>query len=395
MSLLPVAGAQARLLALGAAMPVETVAPAAAAGRWTAGDVVARRDQPAADLSAMDGYALRFAELPGPLAVTGEAAAGGAAPPALGPGEAARIFTGAPLPPGADTILIQEEAARDGDRVTLAGDGPPRRGAHVRPRGSDFRRGARLVAGGELLTPARIALAVLGGHGTIAVRRRPRVAILATGDELVAPGAWAGAGGGLPASNTPMLAALIGGIADIADGGIVPDDLATLAAALADAAATADVVVTTGGASVGDHDLVRPALAAAGAEMDFWRVAMKPGKPIMAGRIGATVMLGLPGNPVSAYVTALLFLLPLLRRMAGAAEPLPTSLRAPLATPLPATGGRADYLRARMTGDGALAVAAQDSAAVAGLAEGSHLIVRPPHAPAAVKGDPAEILALA
>ena len=300
MSLLALAEAQARLLALAAPLPIERVPLADAIGLYAAEPVVALRNQPAANLSAMDGYAIRFAELPGPWAVIGESAAGRGLDRALGPHEAARIFTGAPLPEGADAILIQEEAARDGATLSLAGEGPLRAGWSVRPRGSDFAEGTTLIEPGLPLTPARLALAAIGGHGAIAVRRRPRVAILSTGDELVPPGARA-EGVMLPGSNGIMLAAMLtGSPATACDRGIVPDRLEALADAFAAAAAGADIVVTTGGVSVGDHDLVRPALERIGARVEFWRVALRPGKPLMAGMLGETIVLGLPGNPVSA-----------------------------------------------------------------------------------------------
>ncbi|TVV73111.1 gephyrin-like molybdotransferase Glp [Sphingomonas solaris] len=394
MSLLPVAEAQARILALGRPVSVETVPLVAAAGRYAAEDVAALRTQPAADLSAMDGYALRFAELPGPFTVAGESAAGGGLGRALAPGEAARIFTGAPVPAGADVVLVQEEAARDGDRLTLNGEGPPRPGAHIRMAGNDFATGHVLIGAGARLTPARIGLAAVGGHGSLAVRRRVRVALISTGDELVPPGAPA-TGVLLPSSNAPMLAALLGALpVDVTDHGIVPDTLEALTAAFI-RAADADIVVTTGGASVGDRDLVRPALAAAGATIDFWRIAMKPGKPLLAGSLGDTVMLGLPGNPVSAFVTATLFLLPLVRAMLGAALPLPVTTRATLGGPLPPTGQRAEYVRATTGPDGVTPLSQQDSAALAGLAMADALIARPPWAGAAAAGDRVEIVDIA
>ena len=307
--MIPVAEAQARLLALAPPLPIEQAPLGEAAGRWTAETILARRHQPAADLSAMDGYALRFAELPGPWRVVGESAAGAGFDHPLRPGEAARIFTGAPVPEGADTILIQEEATREGDSLRLTGDAPSHRGLHIRMRGSDFAADAALIDTGALLTPPRLALAAIGGHGTIPVRRRARVALISTGDELVAAGAPT-PGVMLPASNAPMLAAMLDPRrVAVSDRGIVPDRIEALTEAFLRAAQDADVIVTTGGASVGDRDLVHPALEAAGASLDFWRVAMRPGKPLMAGRLGGSIVLGLPGNPVSAFVTARLFLL--------------------------------------------------------------------------------------
>ena len=393
MSLLPVADAQARLLALATPLPPETVTVAAAAGRWAAADILAARDQPAAALSAMDGYAIRHAERPGPWTVIGESAAGRGFAGTLGPYQATRIFTGAPMPAGADSVLIQEEAARADARLVMTGDGPARPGGNVRPCAADFASGARLVAAGARIDARHVALAAIGGHGTLPVRRRPRIALIATGDELVVPGA-ATPGAMLPASNSPMLAALIGSRATIDDRGILRDDLSVIAQAFRDASEIADIIVTTGGASVGDHDLVRPALAEAGATLDFWRVAMRPGKPLLAGKLGDAIVLGLPGNPVSAYVTATLFLLPLVAALGGARDPLPRMRAVRLGAALPANGVRQDYLRARLEGDLAFAPDGQDSAAVVALANADGLIVRSPHAPRAGEGDSAEMLML-
>lgn len=391
-ALLSVAEAQTRLFALGAPVPIETAPLRAAAGRWAAADIVALRTQPTTDLSAMDGYAVRFDDLPGPLAVIGESAAGRSFDRALAPGEAIRIFTGAAMPAGADSVLVQEEAVRDGDRVSLSGEGP-KRGGNVRRKGLDFSDGETLVAAGERLTPARIALAAIAGHGTLAVPRRLRVTIMASGDELVAPGAPLTADA-LPESNGVMLAALLADLPiDVIDLGILPDRLDAIVAAFAKV--DADILVTTGGASVGDHDLIRPALQAAGGTLDFWRIALRPGKPMLAGRLRDTVVLGLPGNPVSAFVTATIFLRPLIAHLAGAAQPLPAPRHAIVGVPLPANDHRQDYLRAA-TIDGRVAPAdRQDSSMVRTLARADCLIVRAPHAPPAVPGDSVEVLLLA
>ena len=392
MTLLPVAEAQRRVLALGTAVSVQEVALDAALGRWAAAPVLARRTQPAADLSAMDGYALRFADLPGPLRVIGESAAGAPFPGAVGAGEAVRIFTGAALPAGADVVMVQEEARRDGDRVTLDGDGPTAPGRNVRRRGLDFSHGDVLIAAGERLTPARLAVAATGGVARIRVARPVRVALAATGDELVEPGS--GGADDLPESNRLLLRALLAGAGvEFVDLGILPDRLDVLTHAFA--RVDADVLVTTGGASVGDHDMVRPALQAAGVSLDFWRIALRPGKPMLAGRRGAMAVVGLPGNPVSAFVTALLFVRPLVAHLAGARDPFPAATTATLGEPLPANGARTDYLRG-MLRDGRVHVAAiQDSSMLRTLARSTCLVVREPHAPAAAAGDSADILMIA
>lgn len=392
--LLSVAEAQARLLALASPLPPESVPLVEAGWRWAAEEVRALRTQPAADLSAMDGFAIRFAELPGPWRVVAEITPGRAHEAALAPGEAARIFTGAPVPGGADTILIQEEAAFDSDRLMLAGEGPDAQGRHIRRAGSDFGEGELLIRKGERLTPARIGLAAIGGHGRLSVARRPRVALISTGDELVPPGDPA-PGVRLPSSNAPMLAALLGSSpAIVSDRGIVPDEADSLARAF-EAAADADVIVTTGGASVGDHDLVKPVLERLGASLDFWRVAMRPGKPLLAGRLGGAVVLGLPGNPVSAFVTAELFLKPLVAALGGAADPVPRPLDAILADGVPAGGGRVEYLRARLENGRVTPILSRDSAMLRVLASANALLVREAHAPAAAAGDPCKVVPLA
>lgn len=392
MTLLPVAEAQARLFALARPLPVTDASIGEAAGRWLAQNVPALRDQPFADLSAMDGYAVCAAEHPGPWAIVGESAAGAGSPPPIAPGQAARIFTGAPLPPGADAILIQENALVDAG-LLHASDDPLPAGRHVRPRASDFAAGSLLLQAGALLTPARIALAVLAGHGTLPVRARPRVALLSTGNELVAPGAPTPPGR-LPSSNAPMLAAMLRTLpCDVIDLGIVPDDLDAMAQAF-DRARSADIIVSTGGASVGDHDLVRPAFAQVGGSLDFWKIRMRPGKPLMAGRLDDALFLGLPGNPVSAFVTATLFLLPLVRFMNGSPDPLPVLTEGCLAGLLPATGDRDDYLRAWRGDQGLVSVTSQDSAATASLAQADCLIVRAAGSPVAKPGDRVAIVPL-
>ncbi len=393
MTLLSIPEAQARLFALAAPLSVENVSLAHAIGRWAAEDAHARRTQPAATLSAMDGYAIRFADLPGPWTLVGESAAGRPFAGMIDAGECARIFTGAALPDGADTVLVQEEAAHEGGRVLLAGEGPLALARNTRRRGLDFIEGDRLIARGERLTAARLALAATGGHGALAVARRVRVALAATGDELVPPGSAIDALS-LPESNTTMLRALLTDLpVDVVDLGILPDRLDALRDAFA--GADVDVLVTTGGASVGDHDLVRPALEAAGGTLDFWRVALRPGKPMMAGRLGDATVVGLPGNPVSVFVTTLLFLKPLIAHLSHAVDPLPRTTRATLGEPLAANGGRQDYVRAELRDGLVFSTGLQDSSMLRALARADCLIVRPAEAPIAEAGDSAEVLMVA
>ncbi|MCE7797768.1 molybdopterin molybdotransferase MoeA [Sphingobium sufflavum] len=385
--LLPVAEAQARLLALATPLPIEHVDLLAAQGRFLAKPVTALRDQPWTDLSAMDGYAIRHADLPGPWRLAGESRAGGASPSTLlRSGEAMRIFTGAPLPDGADAVLVQEEALAADDHIRLNGEGPGYPGRNVRARATDFAIGSPLLDAGSLVGPAHIALVAMAGHATLPVRRRPRVALIGTGDELVAIGG-ALRPGQIPASNGIMLAAMLAQAgAEVVDMGLFPDDLDSLTAAFR-AAAEADIIVSTGGASVGDHDLVAPAILKAGGTLDFWRIAMRPGKPLMAGRLGDALMLGLPGNPVSAFVGATLFLLPLVRRFSGAESPLPHWSSLTTSVPLPEGGLRAEYLRATVK-DGVVAqVAGRDSAALLPLAHSNALVERPIDAAAALPGE--------
>ena len=385
--------ALARLLALATPFDIETLPLLDAAGRWAAADVKALRTQPARDLSAMDGYAIRHADLPGPWRVVGESAAGRPFRGTIGPSEAARIFTGAALPDGADTIIIQEDVTRTGDSITLTAPGPHPTGQHVRRAGSDLTEGQTVIAKGEPLTPACIGLAAIAGHGTLPVRRRIRVALISTGDELVPPGTDPG-DDRLPASNAPMLTALLATMpVEITDMGIIPDDKPTLTNAF-DRARRYDVIVTTGGASVGDHDLVQPALIDAGATIDFWKIAMRPGKPLMAGRLGTAITLGLPGNPVSAFVTATLFLKPLIAYLSGARDPAPPAITARLATALPAVGIRTDYVRAQWEG-AAIAPLHGDSGMLVPLAAATALIIRPAGSPPAAKGEDVSVIILA
>lgn len=394
MALLPVAEAQARLLALVKPLPVERVPVAEALGRFLAEPLVARRTQPPADLSAMDGYALRSADLPGPWQVIGESACGHPFAGAVGPGQAVRIATGALMPSGADMVLMQEDAARDGDALTLTGTPPDPAGRHIRRRGMDFGEGSNLLAEGIRIGPAQLALALGSGHSHIAARRMPNVVVIDSGDELSDdPGACADHQ--IPASNGAMLAALAGSTVPcrIVRIGPVADRMEALAEAL-ERAGDADVVVTSGGASVGDHDLIRPALEAWGARLDFWKVAIKPGKPIMVASRGDQLVVGLPGNPVSSMVTAYLFVLPLLRALLGAASPLPRAFTALAGEDLPPGGSRQEFLRAYWDGQRVTARINQDSGALGTLAASNVLITRPIDAPAARAGEPVSVYLL-
>jgi molybdopterin molybdotransferase len=387
---LPLEEAQARLLALAAPLPVEHADIESALGHFLAEPLHARRTQPAADLSAMDGYAVASGDAAGPWRVVGESAAGRPYAGSVRTGEAVRISTGAVLPGGSGGVILQEDLAREGDALTLTGEAPSPPDKHVRRRGMDFTAGSEVLAAGVRIGPAQAALAIAAGHGHLAVRRRPRLTIIDSGDELAADLA-ACAPHQIPASNGAMLQAMAAGLpCDAERLGPVADDMGALAAVLA-RAGEADLIVTSGGASVGDHDLVRPALEAWGAEIDFWRVAIKPGKPILVARRGRQIVLGLTGYPVSSYITAYLFLLPLVRALLGAADPLPRRVRTRLAAPLRPGGSRREFLRASWDGRQIAVHAIQDSGALASLAASNALIDRDAHAPAGRIGD--EILA--
>jgi molybdopterin molybdotransferase len=394
-ALLPVEEAQARLLALRAPLLPEQISFSECFGRYTSDDILARRDQPGAPLSAMDGYAIRFADLPGPWTIVGESAAGSAPGRSVGAGEAMRIFTGAIVPEGANTVIVQEDVVADGTILTLTGDGPATRGRHIRARASDFAAGDCLLPAGTRLTPGAIAAAAMSGADQLAVGRRPRVAILTTGDELVQAGRALTAGQ-IPDSNSPMLSALLASEpAVVSLPHHVRDDHAILAKVLKDLARRHDVIVTVGGASVGDHDHVRGALQDAGGSIDFWKIAMRPGKPLIAGTIGDAVLLGLPGNPSSAFVTATLFLLPLVRHLAGARDPLPAIHQAPLAITLDGGGGRRDYLRARLENGRLTPLIGQDSGMTLPLAAANALLIRDIAAPPRDAGAMADYIVIA
>lgn len=374
-----------RLLALAHPLPIERVDTRSALGRYLAEPIKARRTQPAADLSAMDGYAVSGIDLSGPWTAIGESAAGHPFCGNVEPGQAVRIATGALLPAGSDAVIVQEDVERKGDNLILHGTPPSPPGKHIRRKGKDFETGAELLAAGSCIGAAQLALAISAGQTHLAVRREVRVAIIDSGGELAAE-ADCCATHQIPASNGAMLTALVSSLPCVPEyHGPVPDKVTDLVVAL-DAASGCDIIVTTGGASVGDHDLIRPALEQWGAKLDFWKVAIKPGKPLLVAKKGNKIVLGLPGNPVSSYVTAMLFLLPLIRAMLGAADPLPKALTMRLAAPAPAGGDRREFLRARLTANGLQVLTEQDSGALAALAKASAIIDRPAHAPALPAG---------
>ncbi|KQT83452.1 gephyrin-like molybdotransferase Glp [Aurantimonas sp. Leaf443] len=402
MSLMPVEEAYRRLVSGAAPLPrVETAPLREAFGRVLRGDLHARRTQPAFDASAMDGYAVRSADLgpdAAPLRLIGESVAGAAFAGALAPGETVRIFTGAPVPDGADAILIQENAERlDGDLVRALE--PVSAGRHIRPAGVDFREGDRLVESGTVMGPGPIALAASGGHPSLSILARPRVAILATGDELVLPGEPLGPSQ-IVASNTFGVAALVeahGGRA--LDYGIARDERDEIGARVDRALAEeVDILVTIGGASVGDRDLVAAVFAEKCVALDFWKVAMRPGKPLMAGSLGAMRLVGLPGNPASSMVAATLFLGPLVRRLAGLPE-RPFALEGVLGADMPANDMRADFIRARLSREAGRAprvtpLDRQDSSLLSIYARADALLLREPHAPPAPAGSPCRYVVL-
>jgi molybdopterin molybdotransferase len=399
--LLPVDEAVARIIVGAAPVSCDYVTLAEAGGRTLGEPIKARRGQPPFDASSMDGYAVRAADTagaPASLKVVGIAAAGRHYGGTVGVGEAVRIFTGAPVPPGADAIVIQENTeARDDGTVTVKQ--PATAGRHIRRAGLDFQQNALLLEAGRLLGMREIALAAAMGHAHLPVRCRPIVAIIATGDELVPPGETP-TPDQIFAASSPGLAAYVTALGgEPHDFGIVRDDRAAITRAVERALSLpADVVLTIGGASVGDHDLVQDALTDAGLTLDFWRVAMRPGKPLMFGRIEGTRVLGLPGNPVSSLVCSILFLRPLIAALLGQKRHDPTQ-SAVLGGDLAENDNRQDYVRARLaTRRGELPAAiplpVQDSSMLGVFANADCLIVRPPHAPAAKRGEPCQIIPL-
>jgi molybdopterin molybdotransferase len=400
MALMPVADAYAAVLKDTAALPEETVALTEAYHRTLARDIAALRTQPPAAMSAMDGYAVRAADAVAGarLKVIGEVAAGRPFDDTVGAGQAARIFTGGVMPDGADAVVIQEDTIRDGDSVTINQAATVEK--NVRLAGIDFREGDVLLPRGTLLSDRAVSLAAGMNHPQLPVHRRPRVGILATGDELVAPGSTLGPGQIISSNVFALVALARSEGAEAIDLGIARDTLESTTDGIRRARDLGvDVLVTTGGASVGDHDLVQVALKAAGVEMAFWKIALRPGKPMMHGRLGPLRVLGLPGNPVSSYICAYLFLVPLIRALSGRAQVDHVFEQGVLGRELAANDMRQDYLRARLSPgpDGlpvATSVGLQDSSLAANLAAADALIVRPPFAPKAPAGSSCTLLRL-
>ena len=369
--------AQARLLGLLSPTPARACPVDESAGLFLAQPVIARRTQPSADLSAMDGYATAGE---GPWQIKGESRAGAPFDMVLGKGDAIRISTGAQMPLGADAVLVQEEAQVDGTRLTAT---EPPTARFIRRAGLDFKASDTLLEAGTRMGAAQIALTRAGGVAEVVTHDAPRVAVIECGDEL-ARDPTSCEPHQTPAVNGAMLAAMARDAgAQVRPIGPVADDAEEITRAVLAASEDATLLVISGGASVGPHDLVKPALEAAGFTLDFWRIAIKP---LLVARRADTVVLGLPGNPVSSYVTGFLFMVPALLRMAGAKDCLPRAIPMPLARDLPPGGGRREFLRAWWTPEGLVAAELQDSSALTPLAEAQVLIDRPAHAEASEAG---------
>jgi len=399
-ALLPVADALAQVLEGVEPLPAEPVPLAEAEGRVLAEDLAARRTQPPEDVSAMDGYAVRaedVATTPARLRLIGEVAAGRPFAGEVNAGQAARIFTGGVLPAGSDTVVIQENTTREGDTVVVTT--PAKRGRNVRVAGLDFRTGDVRLNKSRRLTGRDVSLAAAMNHATVQVARRPRIAVVATGDELVPPGTEPGPGQ-IVYSNVFALAAVARREgAEVIDLGILPDKLDdTIAGVRRARDLGADVLVTAGGASVGEYDLVQPALAAEGVALSFWKIAMRPGKPMMFGILGGMRVLGLPGNPVSAYVCSVLFVAPLIRKLLGRLDIEHPLTKGVLGRGLPANDEREEYMRAALARRDGTWVATpfpqQDSSMLVPLAAADCLVIRPAFAPAAPAGTPCEFVKL-
>ncbi len=393
MALISVAQALDHVLAHAEPLPVDEAPLTQADGRVLAYNLKALRTQPPADVSAMDGYAVRAADVadaPVRLKVIGEVAAGRPFAAKVGPGEAARIFTGGFVPDGADAIVVQEVTKRDGDSVEV--QKPSSKGRHIRKRGLDFSAGEILFAKRHRLTARDLALAAAMNHPLLPLYRRPKVVLFATGDELVPPGKEPGPGQIVYSNGFALSALAREEGAEVTDLGVIHDTLQATITAIRDARSLeADILVTTGGASVGDYDFVQPAFAAEGMALSFWKVAMRPGRPLMHGMLGGMHVLGLPGNPVSSYVCAFLFLVPLIRRLSGRTDLTAPVESARLGCDLPANDERADYLRATLQvgaqGRIATPFPTQDSSMMAPLAKADCLVIREPYAGAAKAGE--------
>ncbi|MFY0633198.1 MAG: molybdopterin molybdotransferase MoeA [Vannielia sp.] len=389
--MISVEDALARVFALATPLPAEPVPLRAAAGRVLAAPVIAPRDQPPFSASAMDGYAVAGPVSPGQrFAVIGESAAGRASGLVVGPGQAVRIFTGAPLPEGADRVVIQEDVERSESEITLREKLDD--ATHIRPAGGDFKAGDELEPG-RILTPNALALAAAMGASSVTCTRKPVVSLMATGDELVMPGDAPGPDQ-IIASNSFALAAMFE--AEGAECRLLPiarDTRESLRAAFA-LAAGSDLVITTGGASVGDHDLVGEVAADLGMDRAFYKVAMRPGKPLMAGKLNGMAMVGLPGNPVSSIVCGHVFIRPLLRKMLGLGEAPAPRRPLPLSAPLPPNGPRAHYMRAVIISGEVAALERQDSSLLTVLDAANALIVRPVNDPARAAGESVEVIDL-
>ncbi|MCO5072794.1 MAG: molybdopterin molybdotransferase MoeA [Rhizobiaceae bacterium] len=399
MALLPVSEALVRLIDGVEPRPLEMVPLAEAAGRTLAEDVMARRTQPPFDASAMDGYAVRAQDvehLPRTLTIVGQAPAGHPFAGSLNQDEAVRIFTGAPLPEGADTVVIQENTVARGASVEIVEF--TAKGRNIRRRGLDFSEGETLLEKGRVLDPAALSLAAAGNNAELPVVSRPLVAIIATGDELLPPGREPGPGQIIASNGYGVAAIAAESGARVMDLGIAPDKPDVISGLVRKALeAGANVIVTLGGASVGDHDLIHEVLTGEGMTLDFWKIAMRPGKPLMFGRLGNTLCLGLPGNPVASLICSHLFLKPLLARLGGRSWS-DRLLDAQLETAVPANDLRQDYVRAiaRRTPGGltARAFEVQDSSMLKSLARANALIVREPFAPAVEAGGMCRIIPL-
>jgi molybdopterin molybdotransferase len=398
---MPVADALAAVLSGADALPEEMAALDSAYKRILARDLAALRTQPPEAMSAMDGYAVRAADAAragARLKVTGEIAAGRPFDRAVGPGEAVRIFTGGVIPDGADAVIIQEDTVVEDDGIAITEAAVA--GRHIRRAGVDFRQGDVLLKAGKELTDRDLSLAASMNYPNLPVRRRPKVALLATGDELVMPGETPGPGQIVYSNGYALRALARAEGAEVIDLGIAVDTLEATTSGIRRARDVgADILITTGGASVGDHDLVKQALDAEGVAMAFWQIAMRPGKPLMHGRLGAMRVIGLPGNPVSSYVCAFLFLVPLIRKLCGRLTIHHTTESALLGRDVAANDRREDYLRARLAtrDDGALIatpVDRQDSSLLGNLAAAQALLIRPPFAPEAKAGAMCNILRL-